>query len=55
MQDKTVFKLIDEEIQRQADGLEMIPSENHTSGEVLKALGSRRVRDTMVAVRLLIK
>lgn len=41
MKDKTVFKLIDEEIKRQANGLEMIPSENHTSGEVLKALGSR--------------
>src|SRR5665213_3454424 len=41
MQDKTVFKLIDDEVKRQTEGLEMIPSENHTSGEVLKALGSR--------------
>jgi glycine hydroxymethyltransferase len=41
MQDKAVFKLIEQEIKRQTDGLEMIPSENHTSAEVLKALGSR--------------
>jgi glycine hydroxymethyltransferase len=41
MTDQVVFKLIDEEVKRQSEGLEMIPSENHTSGEVLKALGSR--------------
>lgn len=33
--------LIAKEIQRQTGGLEMIPSENHTSGAVLAALGSR--------------
>ncbi|MGA3150435.1 MAG: serine hydroxymethyltransferase [Candidatus Saccharimonadales bacterium] len=41
MKDKEVAKLIAAEKRRQSEGLEMIPSENHTSGEVLKALGSR--------------
>ncbi|HSX29507.1 MAG TPA: serine hydroxymethyltransferase [Candidatus Saccharimonadales bacterium] len=41
MQDKEIDALIAAEVRRQSDGLEMIPSENHTSGEVLKALGSR--------------
>ena len=41
MTDQVIFKLINEEVKRQSEGLEMIPSENHTSGEVLKALGSR--------------
>lgn len=36
-----IQKLILAETKRQTDGLEMIPSENHTSGAVLKALGSR--------------
>lgn len=39
--DQIIFELIDEEVKRQSEGLEMIPSENHTSGEVLRALGSR--------------
>lgn len=33
--------LIKKEVARQSTGLEMIPSENHTSGAVLAALGSR--------------
>ncbi|MBI2330419.1 serine hydroxymethyltransferase, partial [Candidatus Daviesbacteria bacterium] len=37
---KKVFKLIAEEARRQKYGLEMIPSENYVSGDVLKALGS---------------
>jgi glycine hydroxymethyltransferase len=41
MNDKTIFDLIQKEVKRQREGLEMIPSENHTSAEVLKALGSR--------------
>lgn len=41
MVDKKIFDLIDDEVKRQTEGLEMIPSENHTSGQVLKALGSR--------------
>jgi len=41
MIDVEIERLIAAETQRQAEGLEMIPSENHTSGEVLKALGSR--------------
>lgn len=41
MKDKAIEKLIKAEVKRQADGLEMIPSENHTSGDVLAALGSR--------------
>lgn len=35
-----VFKLIQEEKVRQVTGLEMIPSENYVSADVLKALGS---------------
>jgi len=41
MNDEEIEELIAAETKRQADGLEMIPSENHTSGDVLKALGSR--------------
>jgi glycine hydroxymethyltransferase len=41
MEDKEIEKLIKAETKRQREGLEMIPSENHTSAEVLKALGSR--------------
>jgi len=41
MFDKEIEKLIIAETNRQRDGLEMIPSENHTSAEVLAALGSR--------------
>ena len=41
MIDIEIERLIVAEIKRQTEGLEMIPSENHTSGEVLKALGSR--------------
>ncbi len=41
MNDTEIEKLIAAEVSRQSDGLEMIPSENHTSSDVLKALGSR--------------
>lgn len=41
MHDKEIQKLIKAETSRQAEGLEMIPSENHTSSAVLSALGSR--------------
>jgi glycine hydroxymethyltransferase len=41
MVDKEIEKLIAAEVKRQSQGLEMIPSENHTSADVLKALGSR--------------
>ncbi len=41
MKDKVVEKLISAEEKRQTEGLEMIPSENHTSKDVLAALGSR--------------
>ena len=41
MTDDVVTKLIAAEVKRQTEGLEMIPSENHTSGAVLEALGSR--------------
>jgi glycine hydroxymethyltransferase len=41
MRDKEIEKLIQAEVDRQTNGLEMIPSENHTSGDVLRALGSR--------------
>jgi glycine hydroxymethyltransferase len=39
--DDEIRALIEAETNRQRDGLEMIPSENHTSAEVLNALGSR--------------
>ncbi len=39
--DPDIYNLIETEINRQSEGLEMIPSENHTSGAVLQALGSR--------------
>ncbi len=39
--DPEIYELIQKEVQRQSDGLEMIPSENHTSQAVLDALGSR--------------
>lgn len=41
MKDKAIEKLIKAETKRQVEGLEMIPSENHTSADVLAALGSR--------------
>lgn len=40
MDDATVEALIEGERQRQRDGLELIPSENYVSSDVLKALGS---------------
>lgn len=41
MNDTEIEQLIKAEVQRQSEGLEMIPSENHTSAGVLAALGSR--------------
>lgn len=41
MKDTVIAKLIKAETERQLRGLEMIPSENHTSSDVLAALGSR--------------
>jgi glycine hydroxymethyltransferase len=41
MIDEEIRELIIDETNRQREGLEMIPSENHTSAEVLNALGSR--------------
>ncbi len=41
MDNTTIWDLIKKEEARQTNGLEMIPSENHTSGAVLRALGSR--------------
>lgn len=39
--DPEIAGLIEREASRQAEGLEMIPSENHTSSAVLEALGTR--------------
>lgn len=41
MKDVEIANLIKAEVNRQREGLEMIPSENHTSPDVLEALGSR--------------
>jgi glycine hydroxymethyltransferase len=38
--DKQIFKYIDEELQRQTNGLELIASENFVSKQVMKAMGS---------------
>lgn len=40
MHDSTVADLIQKELQRQREGLELIPSENYVSSDVLAALGS---------------
>lgn len=40
MQDTAIEELIQAERQRQREGLELIPSENYVSSDVLKALGS---------------
>jgi glycine hydroxymethyltransferase len=40
MQDKTVAQLIKDEEKRQHEGLELIPSENYVSRDVLTAMGS---------------
>ena len=40
MKDNKIFELIDAEKQRQREGLELIPSENYVSQEVLEAMGS---------------
>ena len=40
MQDDTTAQLIQAEAKRQAEGLELIPSENYVSQDVLSALGS---------------
>ncbi len=40
MKDKIVKKLIDAENKRQREGLELIPSENYVSRDVLEAMGS---------------
>lgn len=40
MSDDTIAQLIQAETQRQAEGLELIPSENYVSQDVLTALGS---------------
>ena len=40
MRDTAVFDLIEAENQRQREGLELIPSENYVSKDVLEALGS---------------
>lgn len=41
MKDVEIANLIKAEVNRQREDLEMIPSENHTSPDVLEALGSR--------------
>lgn len=40
MKDSKVAQLIDDEVTRQREGLELIPSENYVSDDVLAALGS---------------
>lgn len=40
LQDKTLRKLLSDEETRQREGLELVPSENYVSRDVLEALGS---------------
>ncbi len=40
MHDKQIFDLIDQELHRQREGVELIASENFTSAEVMRAMGS---------------
>jgi glycine hydroxymethyltransferase len=40
MNDTSMFDIIDDEFKRQSDGLELIPSENYVSRDILRALGS---------------
>ena len=40
MADALVFSLLDKELKRQREGIELIASENFTSLEVMKAMGS---------------
>jgi len=40
MKDKQIFNLIEKEITRQTEGLELIASENYVSDDVMKAMGS---------------
>ena len=40
MRDQEIFRLIEEENQRQLHGVELIASENFVSDEVMKAMGS---------------
>jgi glycine hydroxymethyltransferase len=40
MKDKAVFELIDKELNRQREGIELIASENFTSLEVMQAMGT---------------
>ena len=40
MKDEIISRLLDGELKRQRDGLELIPSENYVSRDVLTALGS---------------
>ena len=50
--DEEIQKLADKEARRQADGLEMIPSENHTSQAVLDAVAAV---DHVIRIRLINK
>ena len=40
--DKVIFDLIQKEKERQQDGIELIASENFTSSQVMKAMGTVR-------------
>lgn len=40
MKNDPVFTIIKQEEKRQSEGLELIPSENYVSKEVLQAMGS---------------
>ena len=40
MQDEQIFKLIQEENNRQLNGIELIASENFVSEQVMRAMGS---------------
>ena len=43
--DKLVFDLIDQELERQRNGIELIASENFTSLQVMQAMGTSLTKD----------
>jgi glycine hydroxymethyltransferase len=48
--DKEIFDLIDQELHRQREGVELIASENFTSAAVMQAMGSYSTQHVAVGI-----